>query len=43
MSETGLTAFQLAEIMPAIEVFVLFLAIGLGAISAKALYCRCKK
>ena len=37
MNEAGLTAFQLAEIMPAVEVFVLFLTIGLGAISIKAL------
>jgi len=43
MSETGLVEFQLAETIQAIEFVVLFLAIGVGALSVKALWCKCKK
>ena len=41
MNEIGLFAFQLEEILPAIEVFVLCLGIGLGAVSIRGLWCKC--
>ena len=43
MSETGLFAFQIGEILPAIEAFLLCSSIGLGAIAIKVLWCKCRK
>ena len=43
MSEMGLLAFQLGEILPAVEVFLLCLSAGLGAIALKVLWKKCKR
>lgn len=43
MSETGLFEFQIGEILPALEAFLLCFSVGLGAIAIKVLWCKCKK
>jgi len=43
MNETGLLAFQIGEILPAVEVFLLCFSIGLAAVLLKVVWCKCKK
>jgi len=43
MSEAGLFAFQIGEILPAIEAFLLCFSIGLGALGIKILWFKFKK
>ncbi len=43
MSETGLVAFQLGEILPALEVFLLCFSVVLGFVALKILWNKCKK
>ena len=43
MHETSLLAFQLAEIMPAIEAFLLCFGVGLVLLAIKIAYQKCAK
>ena len=43
MSETGLFAFQIGEILPAIEAFLLCFSICLSALLIKVAWQKCRK
>ena len=43
MSEALIVDFQLAEIVPTIEVFLVCFGIGLGVAVVKGIVCRAKK
>ena len=43
MSEASMLDFQLAEIVPTIQVFLVCFGIGLGAAIVKGIVCRAKK
>jgi len=43
MSEASILDFQLAEILPTIQVFLVCFAIGLGAAIVKGIACKAKK
>jgi hypothetical protein len=43
VSEALIVDFQLAEIVPTIQVFLVCFAVGLGAAIVKGIVCRAKK
>ena len=43
MNEIGLYVFQIGEILPAVEVFLLCFSIGLSAIFLKVAWRKCRK